>query len=83
MLPIQITSNPFALLMEPEAVVQAMEHSDRLNRLQRRICRPLDKQTPLPGEAASASFDREVEAEPDVDPEPIIAASPGAADLID
>lgn len=82
MLPIQITSNPFALLMEPEAVVQAMEHSDRLNRLQRRICRPLDKQAPVPGEAASASFDREVEAEPDVGPEPIITASAGAAGLI-
>ncbi|KQW76580.1 MULTISPECIES: hypothetical protein [unclassified Methylibium] len=82
MLPIQITSNPFALLMEPEAVVQAMEHSDRLNRLQRRICRPLDKQSPLPGETASASFDREVEAAPDVEPEPIITASTSAADLI-
>lgn len=82
MLPIQITSNPFALLMEPEAVVQAMEHSDRLNRLQRRICRPLDKQVPTPGEGASASFDREVEAEPDADPEPIITASASAAGLI-
>lgn len=82
MLPIQITSNPFALLMEPEAVVQAMEHSDRLNRLQRRICRPLDKQTPLPGEAATASFDRDVEAEPDADPEPIITVPANVAGLI-
>ncbi len=36
-------SHPFALMMEPEAVVQAMERSDRLQRLQRRVCRPLDK----------------------------------------
>ncbi|QAZ41222.1 hypothetical protein C1M51_18350 [Methylibium sp. Pch-M] len=82
MLPIQITSNPFALLMEPEAVVQAMEHSDRLNRLQRRICRPLDKQTLTPGEAEAASFDRAVEAEPEADSEPFIATSSGAAGLI-
>lgn len=82
MLPIQITSNPFALLMEPEAVVQAMEHSDRLNRLHRRICRPLDKQTLTPGEADAASFDRAVEAEPEAAPEPFIATSSGAAGLI-
>lgn len=36
-------AHPFALMMEPEAVVQAMERSDRLQRLQRRVCRPLDK----------------------------------------
>ncbi|WP_428423914.1 hypothetical protein [Methylibium sp.] len=81
MLPIQIPSNPFALLMDPEAVVQAMERSDRLNRLQRRICRPLDKPMLSPGENAgeAATFDREVEAEPEL--EPIITTS-GYGDLI-
>lgn len=44
MLPTSTTpADPFALLMNPEAVIQAMERSDRLGRLQRRICRPLDK----------------------------------------
>jgi hypothetical protein len=38
-----LVANPFALMMHPEAVVQAMERSDRLGRLQRRICKPLDK----------------------------------------
>jgi hypothetical protein len=38
-----LVANPFALMMHPEAVVQAMEHSDRLGRLQRRVCKPLDK----------------------------------------
>jgi hypothetical protein len=38
-----LVSNPFALMMNPEDVVQAMERSDRLSRLQRRICKPLDK----------------------------------------
>lgn len=38
-----IYSNPFALMMDPQAVVEAMERSERLNRLQSRVCRPLDK----------------------------------------
>jgi len=37
-----LTSNPFALMMMPEAVFAAIEHSDRLSRLKSRICRPLD-----------------------------------------
>lgn len=38
-----VTSNPFALLMDPEAVLAAVHGSDRLGRLQSRIWRPLDK----------------------------------------
>jgi hypothetical protein len=33
-------------MLDPAAVVLAMEKSDRLSRLQSRICRPLDK---IPG----------------------------------
>ena len=36
-------ANPFALMMDPEAVLAAMERSERLNGLQSRVCRPLDK----------------------------------------
>lgn len=36
-------ANPFALMLNPEAVFQAIERSDRLDLLQRRVCRPLDK----------------------------------------
>jgi len=36
-------SNPFALMLHPDAVLAAMAHSDRLHRLTRRICKPLDK----------------------------------------
>jgi hypothetical protein len=36
-------TNPFALLMDPQAVFRAIEKSDRLERLHSRICRPLDK----------------------------------------
>jgi hypothetical protein len=36
-------ANPFVMLTEPEAILQAIERSERLNALQRRVCRPLDK----------------------------------------
>ena len=38
-----LVSNPFALMMNPDDVLHAMQASDRLSRLQRRICKPLDK----------------------------------------
>jgi hypothetical protein len=46
-----LVSNPFALMLDPAAVVMAMEKSDRLSRLHSRICRPLDK---VPGAVAAA-----------------------------
>ncbi len=36
-------NNPFALLLNPENVVKAVEASERLSRLQSRVCRPLDR----------------------------------------
>ena len=42
----QPVANPFALLLNPDAVVAQMERSERLNRLSSRICRPLDKPGP-------------------------------------
>jgi len=61
-------SDPFALMMNPQAVFQAMERSDRLSRLQRRICRPLDK--PLIPTLADdvARFDREIDGDRDDEP---------------
>lgn len=61
--------NPFALMMHPEDVLQAMERSERLARLQRRVCRPLDK--PLIQRAAAGvdAFDQAVDAEPELDAE--------------
>jgi len=58
-------SDPFALMMNPDAVFQAMERSDRLGRLQRRICRPLDKPLipKVPDEVES--FDHEVDVSQD------------------
>lgn len=60
-------ANPFALMMDPQAVLEAMERSERLNRLQSRVCRPLDK--PLIPLVASdeQAYDREVDASPDIE----------------
>lgn len=38
-----VAANPFALMVNPEVVLQAVERSERLGRLASRICRPLDK----------------------------------------
>ncbi len=35
--------NPFVLMLDPEAVISAMESSRNLRSLHQRICRPLDK----------------------------------------
>ena len=59
----ELRGNPFALITNPQAVLQAVERSERLARLQSRICRPLDK--PLipnaPGDE-TAAFDNSVDA---------------------
>jgi hypothetical protein len=36
-------ANPFALLTDPESIFRAVEASARLDSLNRRICRPLDR----------------------------------------
>ena len=57
-----LTSNPFALMMTPEAVFAAIEHSDRLSRLKSRICRPLDGPRPAQPTTDLDAFDDAVEA---------------------
>ena len=59
-------ADPFAMLIAPEQVMNAIERSDRLARLQRRVYRPLDRPwIPMKG-SASADFDSQVDAEADV-----------------
>jgi hypothetical protein len=36
-------ANPFALLTDPESIFRAVEASQRLDVLNRRVCRPLDR----------------------------------------
>jgi hypothetical protein len=47
--------NPFMLLVQPEAVLAVIQKSERLERLNRHLCRPLDRPTPTsvrqPGDA--------------------------------
>jgi hypothetical protein len=38
--------NPFMLMMHPEVVLAAIENSERLGKLERRLCRPLDRLAP-------------------------------------
>jgi hypothetical protein len=57
-----ITANPFALLMDPEAVHAALAQSEHLNNLKSRVWRPLDQ--PLIPRTANdiEAFDEGVEA---------------------
>lgn len=55
MQPLRRNSNPFALMIDPQAVLAQIENSERLERLQRRVCRPLDK--PLLGAVGDGSED--------------------------
>jgi hypothetical protein len=48
-----IAANPFALLTDPESIFRAVEASQRLEGLNRRICRPLDR-APREGNAEGA-----------------------------
>lgn len=57
-------ADPFAMLISPAEVMTAIERSDRLARLQRRVYRPLDR--PWIPMRASAAFDSEIDAEIDV-----------------
>lgn len=58
----QSRPNPFTMMTDPDAIVQAMERSERLNRLQRRVCRPLDRPLiPKVSAADLADYDREID----------------------
>lgn len=56
-----LASNPFAYLMHPDDVFQAMQRSDRLSRLQRRVCKPLDKPLIAKTPDDLAVFDHQVD----------------------
>lgn len=64
----RVSANPFGLMMDPQAILAAVERSERLGRLERRICRPLDK--PLiprvPGSCAVIEADAHEDAEDEV-----------------
>ncbi len=58
-------ADPFAMLISPDAVMTAIERSDRLARLQRRVYRPLDRPW-IPLRSGAVDFERAIDAEPEV-----------------
>lgn len=55
--------NPFVLMLDPEAVISAMEGSKNLRTLRQRICRPLDKPLIPKTHALARDFDAVIDAE--------------------
>lgn len=68
---ISAVHNPFLLLLNPEVVLAAIEKSEHLGRLNRHLCRPLDRQTPAGGVSVD-DLDSGSEAIDPVD-EPVVA----------
>ena len=56
-------SNPFVMMTDPETILLAVERSERLNRLNRKVYRPLDR--PLIPKVGAAKdlvdFDSEID----------------------
>ena len=68
--PVPITTNPFALMIDPQAIFDRIERSERLERLHRRVCRPLDKPLlEVEGGAEAAAPDAAVDEPETVGPE--------------
>lgn len=59
-----LAADPFALMMNPQAVLDAMAGSPRLARLQRRVYRPLDKPLIPHRNAELAAFDSAIDCDP-------------------
>ena len=56
-------TNPFVLMLDPEAVISAMENSTPLRGLRQRVCRPLDKPLIPKTHALSFEYDAAIDAE--------------------
>lgn len=67
MQPVELARNPFALLLDPAAVIAEVDRSGRLSRLKSRICRPLDKSS---GPLESGDANAAAEGEPGASEEP-------------
>ena len=60
---IQQVANPFALMIDPQSVLNAMDRSDRLSRLRSEIFRPLDKPLLAKLPASVLAYDVEIDDE--------------------
>lgn len=52
-----LARNPFMLMLSPEAVLAAVERSEKLGRLNRRMCHPLDRPQPLTADGQPRAVD--------------------------
>lgn len=55
--------NPFVLMLDPEAVITAMESSRDLRGLRQRVCRPLDKPLIPKTHVTARDYDAMIDAE--------------------
>jgi hypothetical protein len=57
-------TDPFAMMMDPQAVLAAVQSSERLQQLQSKIHRPLDKPLLPRSGADAADYDHDIDLEP-------------------
>lgn len=61
-------ANPFGMLVDPQAILDAIEQSTRLQTLERKVCRPLDRLSPpKPIQGEGAAFDAAVDGAGELD----------------
>lgn len=48
-----LAHNPFMMMLRPDIVLAAVERSEKLGRLNRRLCHPLDRPVPSSGARAA------------------------------
>ncbi len=59
-------ANPFVMMTNPDTILQAVERSERLNRLSRKVYRPLDRPLiPKVGAKDLTEFDNAIDAAAD------------------
>jgi hypothetical protein len=61
--PSPVAPHPFALMMDPQAVLAAVEGSQRLQGLSRHVYRPLDKPQIAHAPSEADAYDRECDAD--------------------
>lgn len=56
-----LASNPFALMMDPDAVRDMVEKSEQLSKLSQRQCHPLDRAVIRSASAELAAYDSKID----------------------
>lgn len=64
----EVIANPFLMLTQPDSILAAVELSERLGHLKRRVCRPLDRPLiPKINQAELSAYDDAIDSEVEVD----------------